>query len=192
MVRAQRGFSLAELLVTMAFMPLVAALVYSFAQSAFRSTRTQLLLSEAQDTAYLALSVLTRDLRQAGYSPAAPTVTALARAENDAVSLCADFNGDGDVDDSGESISYQEDAARHTLTRTSGAAAAQPMADHLAAGSLRFAYFDFDGQRLEAAGGLSGEQRRRVERVDASFAIAVPGAAAVQVSASVEMRNAHR
>lgn len=181
-----------EILVTMAFTPLVAALVYSFAQSAFRATRSQQLLSEAQDTAHLALSVLTRDLRQAGYSPAAPTVVGLERAEDGAIGLRADFNGDGDADDAGESISYQEDAARHTLARASGSSAAQPMADHLAAGSLRFAYFDLDGRRLEAGGGLSLEQRCRVKRVDADFTIAVPGAAPVSASTSVEMRNVHR
>lgn len=191
MSASQRGFSLAEILVTMAFMPLVGALVFAFAQSAFRSTQTQQLLSEAQDTAYLALSVITRDLRQAGFTPSGAALVALARAEGGAVSLRADFNGDGDSDDAGESISYQEDAGRHTLTRTSGSAAAQPMADHLAAGSLRFTYFDLAGQRLDASSGLGIEQRRRVKRVDASFAIAVPGAAPVPVAASVEMRNVH-
>jgi Tfp pilus assembly protein PilV len=190
----QAGFSLAEVLVTAAFAVLFGALIYSFTVSSFRAASAQQARSEAQDTAYLALSLLTRDLRQAGAAPAAEGPLPLVRAQETSIAVQADFNGDGDCEDSGESLAYAEDATRHTLTRASGGAAPQPLADHLAPGSLRFAYYDADGTLLDAGGsGLDPQQRRRVRRVDAAFALAVPfepGPTWLAVSASVEVRNA--
>jgi len=186
---ASGGFTLTEILITLAFAPLFAGLVYSFVQSSSRAARVQQALSESQDTAYLAMSVLLRDLRQAGYGSESAPPVGLAGAQTGSVALRADLNLDGDTGDAGEAVSYQEDGARHTLTRTAGAAAPQPLADHLAAGSLRFVYYDLDGARLDPGGGLGLEPRRRVKRVDVSFAIALADAAPVPVSASVEMRN---
>lgn len=190
----RHGFTLSELLVAMGFASLLGILVYSFSQSAFRSARAQQARSEAQDTAYLALSVLTRDLRQAGYAPDVEPPERLARAESARVAVRADLDGDGDCDDSGESVSYQEDATRHTLTRAAGAAAPQPIADNLAAGSLCFTYFDDAGAALDpGAGGLDAASRQRVRRIDVRFAIATPfnlGPVRVAATTSVEVRNA--
>jgi Tfp pilus assembly protein PilW len=188
-----RGFTLAEILVTTTFAVLFGALVFSFSQSAFRAARAQQALSEAQDTAHLALSLLSRDLRQAGFTPGGAPLLGLARAENGAVALRCDLNGDGDTGDSGESVSWQESPTRGTLTRASGAASPQPVADHLSIGSLRFDYVDADGARLEPGEhGLSADERWRVRRVDVTFELAVPHLLApvrVRVEASVEMRN---
>lgn len=188
-----RGFTLAELLVAMAFASLLGTLVWSFARSAWLAAAAQQARSEAQDTAHLALSVITRDLRQAGFAPGVTGPVPLARAEAARLAVRADLNGDGDSDDAGESAAYQEDAARRTLTRAQGAASAQPLADRLEAGSLRFAYHDGSGARIEpGSGGLAAEERARVRRVDVAFALLAPfanGAVRVAVSASVELRN---
>ena len=191
--RSERGFTLAEVLVALAFASVLGALVWSFARAAFVGAAAQQARSEAQDTAHLALSVITRDLRQAGFAPSTGTIVALERAEATRVLVHADLDGDGDFDGSGESVSYQENAARQTLTRTAGASAPQPLADRLVAGSLRFAYFDATGAALEpGASGLDLETRRRVRRVDVGFAMLAPspdGPLRIGVSASVELRN---
>lgn len=174
---------------TLSAAPLLAALVFSFSRSTYQAVTSQRALSEAQDAAALALSAIGRDLRQAGFTPDASALVALARAEENTLTLRADLNGDGDEDDAGESVSFAEDSSRHTLTRSTGAASPQPLADPLAAGSLRFAYFDLDGAPLAAGGGLTLEQRRQVKRIDVRFALAVEGAAPFHASASIELRN---
>lgn len=190
--RLQAGFSLVELLVTCALAASCGTLVYSFVRSSFAAARAQQARSEAQDTAHLALSFLTRDLRQAGCA-LEDFAQALATAEPQRISVRADLNADGDTEDTAESVSYQEDPLRRTLTRAAGASSPQPLADHLEAGSLRFAYWDRDGARLDTGASLAADQRRRVRRVDVRFAIAVPlgrERVRVEVSDSVHLRNA--
>lgn len=191
---SRHGFTLAEVVITMAFGTLAGALVFSFARTALLSAEAQRVRAEAQETAHLALSLLGRDLRLAGFTPAAAPLVGLARAESAHVALRADLNGDGDVDDAGERVSWQENASRGTLARASGAGSPQPVVDHLAPGSLRFIYFDAAGAALDPGDdGLSADERQRVRRVDVAFEIAVPhatGAVRVRVATTVEVRNA--
>lgn len=190
--RSQAGFSLAEVLVTAVFAGFCGTMLYSFTRSAFGAARAQQARSEAQDTAHQALAFVSRDLRQAGcgLDPASPALVHAAPAR---LAARADLNGDGDTDDGAESVSYQEDGARQTLTRASGGGSPQPLADHLEPGSLRFAYWDGDGTRLDpGGGGLDEAQRLRIERVDVRFTLRLPLAAErvrVEVSNSIELRN---
>jgi Tfp pilus assembly protein PilW len=190
--RSGAGFSLAEVLVTAAFAGLCGTLLYGFARSAFQAARAQQARSEAQDSAYQALAFVGRDLRQAGAGLAAGAA-GIIHAGAERVAVRADLNGDGDTDDGAETVSYQEDAARHTLTRAAGAASPQPLADRLEPRSLSFAYWDA-ADRLDPDGGeLDEAQRRRIRRIDVRFAIAVPNGGEtvrVAVSSSVELRNA--
>lgn len=169
------GSTLVEVTVAIGFVAVLAALLYAFSQSCLRTIGAQQARADAQDPAHLALPLIARDLRQAGYSAAGPPILGIEDAEASRIALRCDLNGDGDFADPNERVAYGADAARGTLTRASGGAPPQPLVDHLLAGSLRFTYFDQAGGAVDpGAGSLDLEQREAVRRIDVAYVIAVP------------------
>jgi len=193
-----RGTSTLEALVAAALLGALAALTHSFARSCFRATAELQARTDAAESAYLALSLLVGELRQAGYSADGNPIPPIAHAEAQRLRFLADFDGDGTTDDANEDISYASDSARRTLTRASGRGSPQPVIDHVPPGGLRFAYFDATGQELTAGpGGLDSEQRSAVRRIDIWIEVAepnpdpvIPAPVKASAVASVALRNA--
>lgn len=192
-----RGSTLIEVLVALALSSVFAVLIYGFARSCLRAVQTQQARSDARETAFLALDLMIREIRQAGYGSPDPVLPRLAVAEHESLSLRADFNGDGQLDGANESVRYAADDERGTLTRASGSAPPQPVVTHLEAASLSFSYFDAVGVELNTGiSGLDAVQRAAVCRVDVAFTIAVPSrdpfieeSTRVTVASTVALRN---
>ena len=102
---------------------------------------TQPRLSEAQDArrdmvqnARIALEVMTREIRMAGYNPTGASFDGVTYAPTQ-LHLRADLNGDGDTDGPDEDIRYTYDAAIQQIIRVDCAGQA-PVAEHIQAFAL--------------------------------------------------------
>jgi type II secretory pathway component PulJ len=170
-----RGSSLIELLVGMLLLGLFALAVHQFCSTLRRGVAVLEAASEAQARARLAMQLIVADVREAGFSPAGPLVDGLRQASPDGLAIARDLNGDGDVDDANERVSYQYARARRVLSRAQGDAAPQPLLDDLDDDGLVFTYLAADGTALSSGGGeLDAAARARVRRVGVHLALAVP------------------
>jgi Tfp pilus assembly protein PilW len=168
------GFSLVELLVGMLFFGVFALAVQQFCTTLLRGVRVLEVASEAQETARLGVQLIVAAAREAGFSPAGPLPDGIRRAAPGLLEIARDLNGDGDVDDANERVSYQYAPDTHTLLQGLGGAAPQPLLDSLDDSGLVFTYRAADGTPLvPAAGELDTAQRARVRRVDVRLALAL-------------------
>lgn len=197
MIRRCDGFSLVELLVSIAFLSLFGLAVQQFCRTMLVGGRILEAASEAQEAARLGVQLIVADAREAGFSPTGTLEDGVRRAAHDAFALARDLDGDGDVDDANERVAYRYDADRHALLRSQGDAPPQPLLSELDDDGLAFTYLAADGSLLAADGGeLDAEQRRRVRRVSVRLRIAVPHPygppTRAEQSATSTLRNAKR
>ena len=193
---ASAGSSLVELMISTMFLSIVMAISYSFARAAFLSVRAQDAKSDAQEVMLMAVDLLTRELRLAGFSAAGRPVEAVRVAARQSVAVAADLDGDGASDDPNELIAYSYNEEKQQLVRATGGASPQPLVRNVPPGGLRFTFFDASGNELPGDGGLALEQRRRIHRIDVVLQVASPNADAGHrepsvsaVSASICLRN---
>jgi Tfp pilus assembly protein PilW len=168
------GFSLVELLVGMLFLSTFALAVHQFCSTLLRGVRVLEVASEAQESARLGVQLIVAAVREAGFTPAGPLPDGVRRAAPDLLEIARDLNGDGDVDDANERVSFQYAPDTHTLLQGLGGAAPQPLLDGLDDDGLVFTYRAADGTPLVAASGeLDAVQRALIRRVDVRLAIAI-------------------
>lgn len=151
-----KGFTIIELLITMAIAGMVMGAIYSIFISSNRSYRTQDNVADAQQRVRVGIDFIAHDLRMAGLDP----LSAGAGIEN-ATSVNLRFtsdlnlNGQIDNDTSGlaadlnrERVTYNYDATSQSLRRklyqgTPNETAWQPLIDGVSA--LAFVYRDVNG-----------------------------------------------
>jgi len=173
------------------------AMSYSFARAALMSARVLEIKSEAQEVVVMALDVMTRELRMAGFSAAAQPLGAIRAADREYVEIATDLNGDGDSDDPNELLAYSYDEQKRELMRATGGGSPQPLARNVPPNGLLFSYFDAAGSEIPvASGGMTAEARQRIHRIDVLLRaeLANPDPSATQpltstVSISVCLRN---
>jgi Tfp pilus assembly protein PilW len=193
----QRGTSLVELLVSTLFLSILTAISYSFARAALMTTRVQAVKSDAQEATVMALDVMARELRMAGFSGAGSQLSPLRSAAADRVEVAADLNGDGDTDDSNERIAYSYDDAAHQLRRATGGASPQPFVRNVAPMGFHLTYFDAAGTEIASSStGMTPADLDRVRRIDVALQVEFtnpdPNALAPlrsSVSSSICLRN---
>lgn len=193
----QHGASLVEVLVSTVFVSILMAISYSFARAALMATRVQAVKSDAQETTVMALDVMARELRMAGFSGAGATLQALRAAGPDRVEVAMDLTGDGDTDDSNERIAYSYDVDARQLRRATGGASPQPFIGNVAPSGFQLSYFDGAGAEIPTGStGMTSEQLLRVHRIDVALQVQFPNpdpnvAAPLRaaVSTSVCLRN---
>jgi hypothetical protein len=194
---SQHGASLVEVLVSTVFISILMAISYSFARAALMATRMQAVKSDAQETTVMALDVMARELRMAGFSAAGASLQPLRAAGSDNVDVAMDLTGDGDTDDSNERIAYSYDGAARQLRRATGGASPQPFIGNVAPLGFQLSYFDAAGVELAVgSAGMTPEQLLRVHRIDVALQVQYPNpdpniAAPLRsvVSTSVCLRN---
>lgn len=174
MSRRGAGFSLVELLIGMAFLGLFGIVVQQFCSAMLRGVRVLEVASEAQEAARLGVQLIVADAREAGFSPGGPLADGVRRAGREAFAIARDLDGDGDVNDANERVTYQYAADRHALLRAQGDAPAQPLFSDLADDGLTFSYLAADGAPLPTSDGeLDAAQRARIRRVAVRLAISI-------------------
>ena len=156
------GMTLVELLIGMTL-----GLVATAAMTALLRTGTAA-WTRAGATAEVAIEVaeavdqLTRDLRDAGYDPAAAGIAGLTVTAADRLEMTADLDGNAAIDPASEErIGYRWSAASSSLQRVVGRQSL-PILSDVAAGGFRLAYFDRDGARLDPANPATSAATRLV------------------------------
>jgi type IV pilus assembly protein PilW len=157
-----KGFTLVELLIAMVVGLIVLGAVYALFTVQSKHLATQEQLAELHQNARIAMDIMVREISMAGYNQTTDpaTITAVNRctgtttasntpcagitnAAADTISFVADINGNGDITDSNENITYYRDTSDGTLKRKSTATASgQPVVEYVQ--SLDFVYY-YDG-----------------------------------------------
>jgi Tfp pilus assembly protein PilW len=195
-VTASAGSSLVELMISTLLLAILMAISYSFARAAFLSIRAQDAKSDAQEVMLMAVDLLTRELRLAGFSAAGGPLEAVRSAARERVEVAADFDGDGATDGPNELIAYSYNEEKRQLVRATGGASPQPLVRNVPPGGLRFTFFDASGSEIPSDCAMAADQRKRIHRIDAVLQIESPNADAVgdapsvsTVSTSICLRN---
>ena len=101
-----RGFSLVELLVALALgiILMLAAALFTMQQVELQSVRTD--VASVQQKARLSLEIILSELRMAGYDPTEDSGAGFITATASVIGFSADRNGDGDISDPGEVMTF--------------------------------------------------------------------------------------
>ena len=132
---------LADLLVAVAVLGLVMSANLLLLDQGQRAYRTGAARVESQQTARIALTRIVRDLRTAGSAPVAPTFPAISVAEPARLVLHRDWDGDGVIAGTRETVTWTLDG---TILRRDAGGGAQPIVN--GARAVSFQYFDAEGQ----------------------------------------------
>ncbi len=140
--RSGAGYSLAELLVSLAVVGCIMAGTFSILDVGLRAWRWGAARVEAQQSARVALERMLRELREAGYDPTGAGIGAVVVAEPTRVSFQRDLNGNGVVDPTHERVTYLLRPGENVLRRDAGGGA-QPIIEGVR--RLALTYFDRAG-----------------------------------------------
>jgi hypothetical protein len=198
---------LIEMLVAMGSSLLVLAAVGGFARAEARLLGREARRLRLCEASRRVLDLVVREIRGAGFAPAAGTfdgaADGLSVAAPDHLELRSDWHGssartppDGELDpDSDERTGFVLNATRGTVAETIGRQTLSLTLDSMVpANGLLFRYFDACGLEILPAAGpeLSSEERSKVRRVDISLVVREPGGEAIAAEASSALRNRTR
>lgn len=136
------GFTIVEVLIAIALLGVVAGSIYNFLTSQRKSWDSQVAISGAQRDARLALDLVARQLRMAGYkNSSGPAMTS---ALTDSIAFKADLNNDGTA----ETVTFALDSAdsSNKKLKRNNDVLLQNMSD------LKFTYIYLNGQDSDTAG----------------------------------------
>lgn len=156
----ERGFTLVELMVTVAIAGIVTAVLGTTYVMQQRSATAQEQVVEMQQNIRAGLAMLERDIRMAGFDPthAVTGPKDFIVATNNTVRITQDLNQDGDVDDAGEDVTYSLYVASDGIRKlgrndNTGGSGNQAVAENIDA--LEFYYTMDDGTQTTAPVSLS-------------------------------------
>jgi type IV pilus assembly protein PilW len=157
MKKNQTGFSLIELLISIAVGSIVLTLVAGFLFSQQRVSITQNEVVDMQQGLRAAVTLMNREIRMAGFDPTGSAGAGIVQAEVDSVTFTTDDNDNGSlmVDpvtwEPNERIRYAVNA-NGDLGRATGAGGAGLQAMAYNVDELNFVYLDGNGVRLDDDG----------------------------------------
>ncbi len=105
------GFTLLELMVTLFISSIIMVAAYSSFHSQQQSFISQDQVTEIQENIRAGLDMMMREIRMAGYDPSDSVNAGIVIATAGQLSFTQDLNGDGDLSDSNESVTYGFSAA---------------------------------------------------------------------------------
>jgi type IV pilus assembly protein PilW len=140
--RPSDGFSLAELLVSLAVLGLLLAGTFGILHGGLRAYDWGSARVEAQQSARAALERMVTELREAGYDPMGAGIEPITVATPDGVTFQRDLNGNGVVDPTRERVTFVLRPGESVLRRDAGGGA-QPLIEGVR--RLRLTYFDRAG-----------------------------------------------
>ncbi len=176
--RGTAGFSLAELLVSLAVLGCVLAGTYTLLQAGLDAYAFGAARIEAQQSARAALERMVKELREAGYDPTGAGIAAVTIAEPQRVRFQRDLNGNGIVDPTHERVTFLLRPGESTLRRDAGGGA-QPVIEGVR--RLTLTYYDATGAPT------TDPVRVAAVRIELEVRFAGPG---VVVESHVTLRNA--
>jgi type IV pilus assembly protein PilW len=149
----QNGFSLIELLVSIAVGSIVLTLVTGFLYSQQRISVTQNAVVDMQQEIRSAVTLMTREIRMAGYDPTGNAGAEILQADHNNFIFTTDNNGDGDLMDDEDVTKWQpNERIRYEINnngdlgRATGINNLHVIATNVEA--LNFVYLNENGVRL--------------------------------------------
>lgn len=115
-LNTERGFTLIELLVSMAISAIVLGGVAASFVSQSRSYDAQAAVNEMHQRARVAMDIMTREIRLAGYNPTGDAAFGF-HYHDDKIHIRADLNGDGNYNGTNENIYYSYNAQKRIIER---------------------------------------------------------------------------
>jgi len=172
LVRKKSGFTLVELLVTLAVSSILLTLMYQVYRSQLKSHTTQQEFVEMQQNLRASLYLMERGIRMAGHGPnggvADPAIT-IAQVDN--IAFAMDISGgttlepsDGDTADPGEQMNYY--LAGDLIRNASDGNGDQTILAVDAIEDIRFVYKDEDGVTLDYTALAAADERRKIRSVE--------------------------
>ena len=171
------GFSLPELLVSLAVLGLLLAGTFIILDGSLRAYGEGVARLAAQQSARVALDRMVKELREAGYDPTSAGIAPIVAATPTLVSFQNDLNGNGVVDATRERVTYLLRPDESILRRDAGGGA-QPIIDGVRRFVLR--YFD--------RAGLPTTDPARVTLIRISVEVGLSGPGSIMETA-VSVRN---
>ena len=172
LVQKKSGFTLVELMVTLALSSIVLTLMYQVYNSQLKSHQTQQEFVEMQQNLRASLYLMERGIRMAGHGPnggvADPAITT---AQVDNIAFAMDISGgttldpsDGDTADPGEQLNYY--LAGDLIRNASDGNGDQTILAQNDIQDIRFVYKDEDGTTLDYAALAAADERRKIRSVE--------------------------
>jgi type IV pilus assembly protein PilW len=143
----QKGFTLPELLVAMMLSLIVLGAVSAVYRVQSHTVKVQEHRMEAQEYARVALDLMVREIRNAGYFPnrtpcGGNLPNGIVARSNVMIQFVYDANGDGDCGDTDENVTYTYDPATLNISRTADGATQILTDGNITA--LNFVFYDYD------------------------------------------------
>lgn len=178
MWRLARGFSLPELLVSLAVLGIVLAGVLGVLRGGLDAYGDGAARVAAQQAARVGLERMARELREAGYDPTGAGIAPIVVAAPDRVTFQRDLNKNGVVDVTSERVTFLVRPGESVLRRDAGAGA-QPIIQGVR--RLTLTYFD--------RAGAPTTDPARVASIRIALGVGLVGPRAL-VETEVSLRNA--
>jgi hypothetical protein len=155
-----RGFALVELLVAVGAALLVLGIVFAtFVYLERQGYERETQVAQMEENLRAGMLKIGRELPMAGTDPTRNAGAGLVVADADTIRFTTDLNGDGDVSDAEEDVTYSLDTEQLQLTRNG-----KPVAVNIPQGGLEFKYFDRNGHEMGTTP-LDDSMRKRVSRI---------------------------
>lgn len=106
LIRSVRGFTLIEMLITMAIVGMMMSAIYAVHIANIRAVDIEEERVEIQQDQRISLDFITRQFRMAGYNKLEKSGPKIEAASSNFFYFTADFNEDGDVNDPGEHVAF--------------------------------------------------------------------------------------
>ncbi|MFA4910267.1 MAG: prepilin-type N-terminal cleavage/methylation domain-containing protein [Desulfobacteria bacterium] len=122
------GFTLIEIMIALAIAGILLVSIYNLYISQSRTYTVQEQVSEMQQNARVAMNIISRDIRMAGFNPTGATFNGLTYGTSQ-IQIKADLNGNGTISGADEDITYAlntADSNHPKITRNS-----QPFAEDI-------------------------------------------------------------
>jgi len=178
--RGDSGATLAEVLVAVMFVAILATMTVNFVRTALLSVRTLAVKSAMQEEVVMVVDLVRREVRMAGFGGSGRPVAGIRAARRDTIVVASDVSGDGDTDDANELVTYAYDPVGAQLVRGTGSAPPQPFVSDVPTGGVEFRYFAADGAELPPVASPDATQSATIRRVDVYIRVErrnpVPGA----------------
>ena len=137
----EHGFTLIEILITMAITGIISAVIFTSFQSQQKSYVVQEDVAAMQQNLRAGMDMMVREIRMAGYDPSKNANAGIVSAASNSITVTIDENGDGDTADSNENITYSlytSDGIQKLGRKSTAASNNQPVSENIQA--LEFFY----------------------------------------------------
>ncbi len=144
--KSSEGFSLIEVVVAMGIMTVVSALIMSFFSNMTRTTTTQNVVADVQETLMMGMDYVVRDLRRTGYDSFGTSDAGVLVCSSTSFQFTADEQEDGDdtFDTTGEDVTYTLTGSE--LQRVDSAiVGTETLISNVDTANSSFTYYDSDG-----------------------------------------------